>query len=293
MTGRFASSRRTRRWLPLAVLAVGAWQLASSAGAQGQAAPEPAAAAGETPAPAEAPDLIEPAAREAVKRMVETLTGAQKMSYEYESEYDVVQDDGEMLEFGSRGSATIRRPDRLRGEVWRRDGSHVRYAWDGKTVSIHDDKLNVFATTPRGGDLDSLIDFLRDDVGFRMPVAALFSSDLRQLLIESVVAARHVGKEDLRGVETDHVALRLRTGVDVQLWIRAGGQAFPERISLNFSTADGRPQFRSDFREWNLDPRTRDSLFELKEPKGARRVPFAVHPNRAAAAPAAAQEETR
>jgi hypothetical protein len=94
-----------------------------------------------------------------------------------------------------------------------------------------------------------------------------------------------VSKERLRDVEADHVALRLRSGVDVQLWIRAGEHAVPERIALNFSTADGRPQFRADFVEWDLDPRLRDSMFELDAPKDAKRVPFMVPPKRDAELP--------
>jgi hypothetical protein len=285
MSRRIASCRpaRLRRSLATSAAAglLAAFALAWPAAAQ---TPAPEAAAPAAVAPVE-PDLIEPAAREAVKRMVETLTGAERMSYEYESDYDALQEDGEMLEFGSRGETTIRRPDRVRAEVWSREGRHVKLAWDGATISLYDEKRNIFASTPRTGDIDSFVDFMRDDVGFRLPVADLFSKDLRQMLIDNVVAARHVGKEDLRGVETDHVALRLRSGTDVQLWIRSGEEAVPERIALNFSTADGRPQFRSDFHDWDLDPRARDSLFELDPPKGAKKVPFALPPKREAEAP--------
>jgi hypothetical protein len=85
------------------------------------------------------------------------------------------------------------------------------------------------------------------------------------------------------------VALRLRTGIDVQLWIRTGKHALPQRIVLNFATADGRPEFRASILEWDLDPWLRDGLFELDAPSGARRVPFAL-PGRRAAAQAAEED---
>jgi hypothetical protein len=279
--------REPWRWL-CAVAVAAACGLATSAQAQQaakEAPAEPAAAA----APVAPPDLIDPKARDAVKRMVQTLTAAQRMEYEYESSYDALQDDGEKLEFGSYGKTLIRRPDRLAGEVWFREGRHVRYAWDGKDVSIYDDERNVVAKTPRTGDLDSLVDFLRDEVGFRLPLADLFMSDLGPMLVENVVAARWIGQEkDREGVETEHVALRLRTGVDVQLWIRAGDEAVPKRIILDFATADGRPQFRGEFHKWNLDPRARDSAFELDVPKQAKKVPFVLPPKTRGAEP---QEE--
>lgn len=278
--------RRRTRWSGV-VLSAAVW-LAAPAIAQDPAPATPATAT----APAPDSDLIDPAAREAVKRMVATLTGAQRLSYEYEASFDAIQDDGELLEFGSRGKNTVRRPDRLRGEVWNRDGRHVRWAWDGANVSILDETNKVFASTPRTGDIDSLFDFLRDEVGMKLPTADLFSSDLRQLLIENVVTARNIGKEKVDDVSVDHVSMRLRTGIDVQLWIQDGKDAFPRRMVLNFATADGRPSFRADFDDWDLDPSARDSSFELKAPKDARKIPFKLE-SRAARnqAPQALQED--
>ncbi len=234
---------------------------------------------------------IEPAAHKAVERMVDTLGGAQRLSYEYESSYDAVQEDGELLEFGRRGAATIRRPDRVRGESWSREGRHLLWAWDGANVAVLDASQNVFATTPRTGDIDSLIDFLREEVGMRLPTANLFMSDLGSILVDSVVAARVIGEEQIDDVDVEHVALRLRTGIDVQLWIQTGKHAVPARLVMDFATADGRPQFRAAFRNWDLDPRTRDSLFELAAPRGARVVPFVLPPRRTETPPA--QEDSR
>lgn len=259
----------SRRWI---AAAVAAGLLAPAAFAQEQAA-----------APQAAPpdELVEPAAREAVKRMVDTLSKAERMSYSYDSEFDALQDDGEILEFGRSGSATIRRPDRLRGEMRSREGRRVRYYWDGKTVSLFDEGANAFASTPRTGDLDSLTDFLRDDIGFKMPLADLFGSDLGPMLVENVIAARLVDVQTIGDVECDHVALRLRQGVDVQLWIGKGEEALPQRLVFNFATADGRPQFRANFSDWDLSPRVPDRMFRFDAPKGAKVVPF-VAPRRAA-----------
>lgn len=272
------SMRRRLRWVPLAVAA---GLLALPAFAQEAVEPEVE--------PAE--ELVEPAAHEAVKRMVDTLGGAQRLSYEYESSYDALQEDGELLEFGRRGVTTIRRPDRVRGESWSREGRHLLWAWDGANVAVLDASQNIYATTPRTGDIDSLIDFLREEVGMRIPTADLFTSDLGPMLVDSVVAARVIGTAKIDDVDAEHIALRLRTGIDVQLWIQTGEHALPARLVMNFATADGRPQFRASFRKWDLDPRARDSLFELAAPRGARVVPFVLPPRRAEQPPA--REETR
>lgn len=272
-------SRAGRRLPGIAALAFVAWLAASPAPAAEEKAPaaQPAQQAAVQPTRPAEPPLIEPEARAAVKRMVDVLRDAKAMSFEYTTAYDSIQDDGEMLEFGGRGKVTIRRPDRLRGEVWYRDGRHLQYAWDGKKFAMLGVVQNVYASTPRTGDLDSLIDFLRDDVRLKMPVADLFSSDLGPLLIENVIAARYIGKEQVGGDETEHVALRLRIGVDVQLWIRTK-DGLPERIVLNYATADGRPTFRGEFTDWSLNPKTNESLFVLNAPKGAKELPIAIRP---------------
>lgn len=269
------AKRVGRRCGVLAAVALAGWLAATPVPAADETAPAAVPAAVEQ-APEE-PPLIEPAAREAVKRMVQALGDAQAMSFEYETSYDSLQDDGELLEFGTHGEITIRRPDRLRGEVWYRDGRRMVYAYDGAKFALYGAGQNVYASTPRTGDLDSLVDFLRDDIGLKMPVADLFLSDLKQLLIENVVAARYIGNEKIDGDEVEHVSLRLRVGVDVQLWIRTK-DGLPGRIALNYATAEGRPSFRADIDDWDLKPNTKDSRFVLAVPKGAREIPFASRP---------------
>ena len=280
-SARHRSRRPSRRrlWLPVAAAAL----LVGSSGAQ---AAEPAAVI-PPPAATEPDPLIEPGAVELVTRMVQTLAHAESMSYRYDESYDALQADGEILEFGRRGGTSIRRPDHVHGEQWNREGRHVEYFYDGQTVSVFDETHNAYATTPRTGDLDSVTDFLRDDVGFKMPLADLFGTDLGPMLIQNGVAARIIGKEKIGDVECDHVAIRLRQGADVQLWIRTGEMTVPERIVINYATADGRPQFRANLSDWNL-ARVPDERFRFEAPTGAKAVPFLTPKRRAVAA---AQED--
>lgn len=243
-------------------------------------APEPeAVAAVEEP-------LIDPKAVEPVRRMVDLLTGAQELSFEVVQEYDVIQSDGEAIEFGSRTEQTMRRPDGMRVERWDRNGRHLQSFYDGSTVTVYDDGPNVFASAQRSGSIDQLTAFLRDDVGLRLPLADLFSEDLRKILLDNVIAARFVDVQTLGEHPADHVALRTREGVGIQLWIRQGADAVPERMVINFERARGRPQFRAEFSHWDLSPRTSDRMFAFRPPKDARQVPFVLPTRGTAAEPA-------
>jgi hypothetical protein len=269
---------RKRSILALALAALTGTSLgAPDARAQGapSAAPERAEAEVQDP-------LIEPRAVEPVRRMVALLTGAKQLAFTVEQEYDVVQADGEAIEFGSRSEQVLRRPDRMRVERWDRSGRHLQAFFDGSTVTVYDDGSNVFATAQRTGGVDPLIDFLRDDIGLRLPLADLFAEDLAAILVDNVIAARFVDVQTVAGHLADHVALRTREGVGIQLWIRQGESAVPERMVVNFERVRGRPQFRAQFTEWDLSPRTPDRSFAFQPPKGARQVPF-VLPSREAA----------
>ena len=61
------------------------------------------------PSAAEPDPLIEGPAVEALRRMVETLTKAERMSFETDEEYDAIQDDGEALEALFTRTRAIRR----------------------------------------------------------------------------------------------------------------------------------------------------------------------------------------
>jgi hypothetical protein len=257
-------------WLAALVLLWGATLPAQPAAAQ-EAQPGAEAEA----APPEDP-LIDPRAVEPVRRMVQALTSADALSFTAVQEYDAIQDDGEAIEFGSRQQQTVRRPDRMRTERWDRDGRHLQAFYDGKAVTVYEAERKVYATAERAGDLEALTDFLREEVGLRLPLADLLSEDLRALLLDNVIAARSVGRDVLDGVPTEHVALRTREGVGVQLWIRDGEEAVPQRIVMTFETARGRPQFRADFSDWDLSPRTPDRLFAFRPPRDAKQVPFVL-----------------
>ena len=71
-----------------------------------------AVAAGPLAAETEEPDL-DPEAVRVLNAMAETLAGAEALSVVADVAFDVVQDDGQVLEFGSVRRMTIRRPDRF------------------------------------------------------------------------------------------------------------------------------------------------------------------------------------
>jgi hypothetical protein len=275
--------RRNPRPRRTGIAGLAAWALAAVLLAGPASAQQPAAATA-APAAEATPDdeVIEPKAVEVVKRMVDTLKNAKTFRVKVDDEYDAVQSDGETISFGKTYELWMKRPNMLRTESRERDGDERVMTFDGKLVAVWNKKDKVYATAEKSGDYDDVVDFLREDVGMRLPLADLFSEDLGQLLKDTVTSARYLGDQTIRDKQTDHVALRYGEALGVQLWIEKGERAVPQRIVMTFETAEGRPQFRADLFGWDLSPRISDSRFAFEAPDDARAIPF-VLPRRTAA----------
>jgi len=226
--------------------------------------------AGIHPLEAGAAETAAPARLEA---MANVLAKAPRLRVTVDCTYDVVQDSGEKIEFGERRELTLRRPDKARFEVTRRDGNRSGLLFDGGQIAVFDVDEKVYSTVEKPGTLDVALQYYTRDLGMRLPLRQLFAVDLPQKLKEHLATARLVGRETVGGVATDHVVLRVDTA-DVQLWIARDGDPFPRRIVITYRLAEGQPQFEGDFREWTLTPDVPDSTFTFVPAAGAERIPM-------------------
>jgi hypothetical protein len=62
--------------------------------------------------------------------------------------------------------------------------------------------------------------------------------------------------------------------VDYQLWIAEGAQPLPLRAVLTYKNAEGHPQFRAQFTDWDLSPQIQADEFAFTPPAGARKIAF-------------------
>jgi hypothetical protein len=238
-------------------------------------AADPAAA---KPATAVAPAAeIDADALALLKKFGGFLAAQPRFGFELDLSYEVLQEDGQRLEFGSFRRYTVRRPDHLRiYEVRRSDGVREMYL-DGKqlTVWIPADKAYALAKFSQHRDLDATLDLVRDALNIVVPLGDLLRSNPLARIEESMVSAYVVGREDLAGVPCDHVAWR-SDEVDAEAWIAAGDQPLVQRVVLHYRQLDGQPRFSAQFRSWTLTPDVADSKFEFAPPEGAERVPLSV-----------------
>ena len=208
-----------------------------------------------------------------LKESTDYLSKAKSFRLDAELGFDVVQADGQTIEFGATREITIRRPDHTYVEGRRRDGQGSRFYFDGQVVTLSHPDQNAFASAKIPGTLDKMLDYLIDEVGVPMPLADLFYSDVYAVLSEHIETSEYVGISDLGGARCHHLAFR-NPEVDWQIWIEEGERPLPRRLVITYKTHEGTPQFRARLFDWDLAPDVPDSLFSFKPSPGAQQVPF-------------------
>jgi hypothetical protein len=226
-------------------------------------------------APADQPSSGEKqaTARAILTRMAEFLSKTPRMSVTIHAAYDAVQRNDYKVEWNEIRKVTLRRPDQLRIDAERSDGAHSLILFDGKNITTFDESRQVYAQAPQPGGVDETVIHFVQDMGMRLPLAALLLSRLPEELRTRVQTVSYVEKTTTLGVPADHLVGRTNT-VDFQLWIAQGDKPLPVRAVLTYRNAPGQPQFRAGFEDWDLSTNPPESLFTFTPPAQSHRIPF-------------------
>jgi hypothetical protein len=268
------SRARTNTWVALLCAAFGL--AAAPARAEQPAAAEPAP---ETVPASEAAsvDDIDPKAVALLSRFADALAAQPHFSFAVDFAYDVVQEDGQQLEFGASRIYTVRRPDHLRIDENRRAGGRREMFFDGNnlTVYVPGDKAYALAKLKQHRDLDSMIDVVRDALDMTIPLGDLLRAKPLERIEEGMETAFIVGRETISGVECDHVAWQTDK-IDGQMWLATGELPLLQRVVITYRELEGQPSFRAQITRWNKSPDVADSVFQFTPSADVERIRFSV-----------------
>jgi hypothetical protein len=100
-------------------------------------------------------------ARSLLKAMSEYLAAQKAISFDYDSNLEIVTTQQQKVGLASSGTLTLNRPDKLRAT--RTGGfANVEMAFDGKTLTLLGKNANLYAQIEASGTIDQLVDVLRD-----------------------------------------------------------------------------------------------------------------------------------
>jgi hypothetical protein len=183
----------------------------------------------------------------------------------------VLQGNGQLLEFGGGHEITLRRPDRLRIQVARRDGQSKVLYFDGSAISIDLPGHGAFVREERPGTAYAALDYLVEELGVPAPLEDLISENFASGVKDRIGSGFYVGPAELTGRTCEHLAFRLPE-VDVQLWVEAGARPLICRIVITHKSFEGNPQFRATLHDWDLTPETPETLFHFEPEEGSERL---------------------
>ena len=227
-----------------------------------------------SPATMDGPELSKEVS-DILTRMTEFISGASAFTLVADMGHEVLQRNGQRLEFGSHITASLRRPSQANVRFDNRDGENATIILDGDAISVFSTRGNayIYDTTRQPGDIDASFVFLADQLVTPDQLNHFFSIDLTDSMRRLVKSGYYIGEATIAGVLCDNLALR-NEGEDVQLWIAKGDKPVPRRIVVTYKNVEGQPQFRAQFVEWEFSPDLPDGIFSFSPPAHAERVDF-------------------
>jgi hypothetical protein len=240
--------------------------------AKGAAAPT--AEKGSAPA---APQKIQtPAVAAQADRMLrdasDYLKAAQQLSFHAEITHEDLLPTGQKIQLAASYDVAVRRPDRVYTEYWG-DAGGRRFWYDGKTITLYDPTLGVYASEPAKPTIDTTFEHIIKVLGFTPPLSDLMTSDPYATLRKNVLFGFDVGSTQVEGVRCHHLAF-VERDIDWQVWIEDGTQWVPRKVVITYKSVPGAPQFSAVLSDWDFATRPPDALFTPQLPPGADRISF-------------------
>jgi hypothetical protein len=209
-------------------------------------------------------------AKSLFKAMSDYLAAQNSISFEYDTNFEVVTKDGQKLLLASSGMIDLSRPDKLRAT--RTGGfADVEIIFDGKALTLLGKDANLYTQVDVPGTLDHLVDELRDKYHKPVPGADILLSNVYDALMPDVVDVKDLGSGVIAGTECDHLAFRTKE-VDWQIWIAQGEEPYPCRYVITAKQVEQGPQYSIQIRNWKTGNEVAADDFSFKNSTNAKQV---------------------
>jgi hypothetical protein len=220
--------------------------------------------------PASAAGADEAGAKKLLKAMSDYLAAQKAISFNYDTNLEVVTKDHQKLLLASSGKIELGRPDKLRAT--RHGGfANVEITFDGKTVTLFGKDANLYTQVDAPGTIDQLVDEMRNKLHRPVPGADLLLPNVYDELTQDVTNAKDLGSGVIGGTECDHLAFRAKD-LDWQIWIAQGEHPYPCRYVITATKVDQAPQYSIQISDWKTGTDVAADDFGFKNSTNADKV---------------------
>jgi hypothetical protein len=215
-------------------------------------------------------EKVDPEADRILRSMSSFLGGQKAFSVDYDVDSEVIDKDGQKLQFSSSGLLEVQRPGRLHAT---RRGGYVdaELFFDGRTLTLLGKNQNAYFQLNGPTTIDEAIETLRGEANLDLAGADLLYASPYEALRTDVKGGTYLGPAVVDGIECDHLAFRADK-VDWQLWVQRGDKPLPIKYVITSKWITGAPQYTVRLRNWKLQPQLDARRFEFSPPAGVKRL---------------------
>ena len=228
-------------------------------------------ASGSTPPATATTGAKDPAAMALLKRMCDRLQAAKTFTVRGRASLELPVAGGELATFFNEFDTAVRHPDGLAAHRIG-DLPEFRFAYDGKTMTVHVPGLGKWGTTSAPSTLDTMLPVAGEKGGLNLPFDELLVANPYAAVTAGITEAVRAGQATVQGKQVEHIVLS-SADLRVEYWIDPA-TALPARSLVVYVYHPLRPHFMVEYAEWKLDPKLSEATFALPKPQGATQVDF-------------------
>jgi len=205
-----------------------------------------------------------------LRSMSDYLGGLPAFSMNADIDNEIVDLQGQKLQFSSSAQFVIARPAQF--HVLRKGAfADAEIVFDGKTLTLHGKNANAYLQVRGPETIDEATRALGLETGIDMPGVELLDADPYAGLVSNVLSSDYLGTVYVNGVECHYLTFRA-VQVDWQLWVATGDKPLPMKYVITSKWVTAAPQYSIRFRDWDTDPDIKAEQFGFQAPKGATKL---------------------
>jgi hypothetical protein len=210
-----------------------------------------------------------------MQQAIHVLNASESFNFTTDIGYQVTQENGQNLEFGSHREISVQRPDKMHIQFQRRKGESGDIYLDGQHITLISNIHQVYAQTQQLGEIDESIDYMAQILEIPIPLSDFFMPDPEENVLDDLTNSDYIGTAIINGTLTHNLAFR-NDNIDFQAWLTAEKVPKLKRIVIIYKKLPGQPQFWAQISSWNLTPTPDQQNMSPTIPKDYERVPMLI-----------------
>jgi len=213
---------------------------------------------------------IDPDTDKILRSMSGYLGGLSAFSMNADIDNEIVDLEGQKLQFSSSAEFVIERPAKF--HVHRQGAfADVALIFDGKTLTLNGKNANAYVQLEGPETIEEATRELGLETGLDMPGIEFLDAAPHAGLVSNVMSSDYLGTVYVSGVECHYMTFRAAQ-VDWQLWVSTGDKPLPMKYVITSKWVTAAPQYSIRFRDWDTDPEIAAGQFSFSAPEGARKL---------------------